>query len=199
MAEVPIGTMLSGMVRILSDGDKGMKQAARMVAREGCVVAGREIRASVRRHAPVFQRGKGLFAPYSATYSRLRYSLAPGELRDSIYFTNSKRKFNWKAGKLRYIVGFPHARKGKVTPGWYAHFVEFGHRRVNAIIVNDRTGYSWPIPAKESRRRRQAISFVEGRPFMAPGIAAVEGSIPGIMTNAMRKQLGIEVAKLKLR
>lgn len=199
MANVPLGSMLTGMIKILADGDKGMKQAARMVAREGCVVAGRTIKASVRRHAPVFQRGKGLFNPYGTTYTRQKYSMAPGELRDSIYFTNSKRKFNWKAGKLRYIVGFPHATRGKVTPGWYAHFIEFGHRRVNAIVVNDKTRYSWPLTAKESRRRRQAISFVPGKPFMAPGIAAVDGSIPGIMNNAMKKQLGIEIAKLTLK
>lgn len=199
MVNVEIGKMLGGMVRILSDGDKGMKQAARMVAREGCVVAGRTIKASVRRHAPVFQAGKGLFKPYGATDARRRYSIAPGELRDSIYFTNSKRAFNWKAGKLRYIVGFPHASRGKITPGWYAHFVEFGHRRVNAIVINNKTGYQWPLRARESRRRRQAISFVPGKPFMAPGIAAVAGEITGIMTNAMKKRLGVEVAKLRLQ
>ena len=199
MANVKIGNMLSGMIRILNDGDRSMQQAARMVAREGAVVSGRLIRASVRRHVPVFKPGKGLFQPYGVTASRKRYSLAPGELREAIYFTNSKRKFNWNKGKLRYIVGFPHAQKGKVTPGWYAHFVEFGHRRTNQIAINSRTGYQWPLRAKETRSKRQAISFVAPKPFMAPGISAVEGAIPGIMNNAMRKQLAIEMSRLALR
>lgn len=199
MANVEIGKMLGGFVRLLSDGDKGMKQAARMIAREGCVVAGRTIKASARRHAPVFHASKGLFRPYGVTNSRRRYSVAPGELRNSIYFTNSKRAFNWKAGKLRYIVGFPHASRGKITPGWYAHFVEFGHRRVNDIAMNDKTGYQWPLRARESRRRRQAITFVPGQAFMARGVTAVAGEVPGIMNNAMKKQLGIEIAKLRLQ
>lgn len=199
MAKVPIDSMLTGMLDILNDGDRSMQQAARKVAREGAVVSGRLIRASVRRHVPIFKPGKGLFQPYGVTRSRQKYSMAPGELRDAIYFTNSKRKFNWKAGKLRYIVGFPHAKKGKVTPGWYAHFVEFGHRRVNQIAINDRTGYQWPLKAKKTRRKRVEIAYVKGQPFMAPGISAVEGAIPGVMNNAMKKQLGIEMTRLALR
>ena len=196
MANVPIGNMLAGMIKIMS-GDRGMKQAARMVAREGCVVAGRTIRASVRRHVPVF-KPPGFF-PFGATRTRAKYGLVPGELRDAIFFTNSRRKFNWKAGKLRYLVGFPHGRPGKVTPGWYAHWVEFGHWRRNEIAVNPRNGFRKPLRSGETRRKRKAIKFVDGTPFMAPGIAAVAGAIPGIMNNAMRKQLGFEVAKLAFR
>ena len=199
MANVPIGSMLTGILGILNDGDRSMQQAARKVAREGAVVSGRMIRSSVRRHVPVFSPGKGLFQPYGVTRSRQKYSLAPGELRDAIYFTNSKRKFNWKAGKLRYIVGYPHSRKGNVTPGWYAHFVEFGHRRVNHIAINPRTGYQWPLKSNNASSKRVDIAYVKGQPFMAPGIAAVEGSIQGVMNNAMKKQLGIEMTRLALR
>lgn len=198
MANVALGNLLQGFVRLMyADGDRSMKQAARMICREGAVVSGRMIKASVRRHVPVF-RPPGFF-PFGATRSRAKYGLVPGELRDAIYFTNARRGFNWSKGKLRYIVGFPHAKRGQNTPGWYAHWVEFGHWRRNDIAVNPKTDFRKPLAARETRRMRRAIKFVEGTPFMAPGIAAVAGAIPGIMTNAMRKQMGIEIAKLKLR
>ena len=199
MANIPIGNMLDGFIKILNDGDRSMQEAARRIGREGCVVSGRAIKASVQRHVPVFRAGSGLFHPYGATRTRQKYGLVPGELRNAIFFTNSKRRFKWEGGKLRYIVGFPHARKGANTPGWYAHFVEFGHRRVNDIAMNDKTGYQWPLKSGESRRKRRSISFVPGTPFMAPGIAAVQGAIPGMFTNAMKKQMGIEIARLALR
>lgn len=196
--QVPLGAAMQGFLMVMNGSGKSFQESSRRICREGCVVSGRMVRSSVRRKVPVFKPGAGLFQPYGATFTRQKYGIAPGELRDSIYFTNSKRRFNWKAGKLRYIVGFPHASKGKVTPGWYAHFVEFGHRRVNAIAMNDRTGYQWPLKARGSRRLRVAIQHVPGHSFMGAGIAAVSGSINGVFVNAMRKQLVIECAKMTI-
>lgn len=196
---VELGSMMSGMLKLLSGGDAPMKQAARMIGREGMVKAGRFTLRCVQKHVPVF-RG-GIFSPFQVPTSRQRYGFRAGELRESIYFTNAKRGFSWSRGKLKYLVGMPHGSPGKSTPGWYAHFVEFGHRRRNWIVVNDRTGWTWPKKTEGRGKGVKQLVFkrVPPKPFMAPGIAAASGAVPGIMLSAMRKQLGIEFLKLKLR
>ena len=197
--QVEIGNLLRGFMNILDDGNASMQQSARLIAREGCVVAGRVILKSVKRHAPVLKGS--IFSPFQVTPSRAKYSFAPGELRNALYFTNSKAHFNWRKGQLSYIVGMPHGKKGQVTPGWYAHFVEFGHKRRNWIVVNEKTGWVWPKKTDGRGKGVKQLIFqrVPPTPFMAHGIAAVESAVPNIMVNAMKKQMGIEVAKLALR
>lgn len=203
MAQVQIGNMMQGILNILKDGDRSMQQAARMICREGCVVPGRHVQRTVRNNVPVLQpKNAHGFPGIGITPTRAKYPLVAGELRDSIYFTNKKRGFNWKKGSLKYVVGFPHAKKGQWTPGWYAHWVEFGHWQRNQIVYNDKTGYAWPLKGTGRGKKANAtnrIRFVQGQPFMASGIAASEGAVPAMVNAAMKKQLGIEIAKLALR
>ena len=203
MAKVEVGNMLDGMINILRDGDRSMQQAARMVCREGCVVAGRHVQRAVRNNVPILDpRNAHGFPGIGVTPTRAKYPLVAGELRDSIYFTNQRRGFSWKKGKLKYLVGFPHPKKGQWTPGWYAHFVEFGHWQRNLIVYNDKTGYAWPIKGRGRGKAAKALSpvrFVPGQSFMGSGISISQGVVPGLVNAAMTKQLGIECAKLAFR
>ena len=198
-----VGKMMGSLLDVLNDGDKSMQQAARMTCREGCVVAGRYVQNRVKSFVPVLDplNAHG-FPGIGVTPTRARYPLVAGELRDSIYFTNARRGFNWKKGNLKYLVGYAHPKKGTWTPGWYAKFVEFGHWQRNYIIYNDKTGYAWPKKGGWKGRAQRSLSkvrYVEGRSFMGSGIAASAGAVPGIMKSAMTKQLGIECAKLAFR